>query len=1234
MSTARCLISIPRHSRRWPLRLAIPVLALAAAASAGLIPTAENAVASAQSLAAGDDQECESVDLLLLMDQSASLNSADPSGEQRKTALRQIRRDLSRDDRVHVALVGFNEEALRHAPDFMPVSEGGPGHPSDADIQEALQGQDRTDYGVALVEAALEVFRRARPDSCRSLVWFTDGLHDTDPGDSQPEVDSAEDLRRRVCAEIAPMFASERIMTQVVLLGNSLQTGLRGGNQLRRSMADISKEIIGIITGQDVILGEPVRSRCETGVPPGDEIGVDEVADLVTALLEAIDRAVGMFSWRDCDRPAGARWMSDQLPAGTLIQEMRIYAYGGTFERYRLGREASQWIPMSGASRRLTLVANDLNGLSSGWVLEIEIAADPGRDIGDVSLACYSKPVDTPLMMTGTTTDGSGNAATVLLQDGPYNLGVDIDPFECAVEAFDLESDALASPLRYVDCGPGSNARFEFEAVQAGEVMQMTAALGHLIPEHAGVLWGDQGRLAVEVDVTTRPHLLSGEQVECSQPGDLPRVEAGLLGDVSPSRARIVAGACGVAPPDEGTLTVDVEDAPDGPDYHMEKPNGERIEGPLTLSSGDEPRQIRIVSDEMAPERLPQEPGEVTVTAEWQPGGDASPQSVAQETLRVPPAAQSPLECKSVGADGPVAGARRHQVADSLRDSNGPRGRIVVGECIVASPADGTFTVDLEGPDYHMENPDGERIEGPLTLDPDDGPSLIWIVGEWVSFPEVPPTAGEVAVIVEWQPAGGAPRLPVRQQVRIPQLEDVRLACGREDGLPRIESESPYRVAAEACRVHPPDEGVLMVDASAVADNLAYHVERSDGARVEGPFPLSSGVEPQTLRVVSETLGPAGWSTAGIVTLTVVLRPGDGVALVAEHVIEVPELEPVWLRCGSMQLSNIEGDEVPDEPLRATLKCEAPAQGNTGELRLRLVDGAGSPGSAALDWRFERGSTVLDDGRELVLEADEELGEVGLVTSGPLPNDRIEGDGTVVIEAQWMVSGWKEPLTGVTTARYSVDLWPRSVLWLAVLITLVAAMLSWLLLYGVVVFRNRLPAASNFYARRFEFSTYRDSRGGLRSAEIDSFNLEDHPSIPVNGDSSQKRLRSEALHIDAKHPKWWQIASLLRGGWGQASVGQNRVVAARPAGARGRAGSTPEQFTELAVVALDSRSGAAEPRGVAYVLVPRHSSEVPRHSSERSDLRRDLADALADLSGPRDTAARATPKPARGERPR
>ena len=1224
MSTARCLISIPRNSRRWPLRLVIPVLALAAAASAGLIPTAENAVVSAQSLAAADDQACESVDLLLLMDQSASLNSADPLGEQRKTALRQIRRDLSRDDRVHVALVGFNEEALRHAPDFMPVSEGGLGHPSDVDIQEALQGQDRTDYGVALVEAALEVFRRARPDSCRSLVWFTDGLHDTDPGDSQPEVDRAEDLRRRVCAEIAPMFASERIMTQVVLLGNSLQTGLRGGNQLRRSMADISKEIIGIITGQDVILGEPVRSRCETGLPPGDEIGVDEVADLVTALLEAIDRAVGLFGWRDCDRPAGARWMSDQLPAGTFIQEMRIYAYGGTIERYRLGGEASPWVPMSGASRRLTLVANDLYGLSSGWVLEIEIAADPGRDIGDVSLACYSKPVDTPLMMTGATTDGSGNAATVLFQDRLYNIGVDIDPFECAVEAFDLESDALASPLRYVDCGPGSNARFEFEAVQAGEVMQMTAASGHLIPEHAGVLWGDQGRLAVEVAVTTRPHILSGEPIECSQPGDLPRVESGLLGDASPSRARIVAGECGVAPPDEGTLTVDVEDAPDGPNYHMENPDGERIEGPLTLSSGDEPRQIRIVSDEMAPERLPQEPGEVTVTAEWQPGGDASPQSVAQETLRVPPAAQSPLECKSVGADGPVAGARRHQVADSLRDSNGPRGRIVVGECIVASPADGTFTVDLEGPDYHLENPDGERIEGPLTLDPDDGPSFIRIVGEWVSFPEVPPAAGEVAVIVEWQPAEGAPRLPVRQQVRIPQLRDVRLACELEDDLPRLESAAPFRVAAEVCRVHPPNEGVLMVDASAVADNLAYHVERSDGARFEGTT-IGSGDPPLELRVVSESLGPAGWSTEGELVLTVALAPGDGPALVAAHIVAVPELVlPSPLECESMQFMNADGDEVPSERLEATLRCSSEWRGPDGQLTLALAAGTGL---LAPDWRFLPASTLLNDGRGLRFEDGEEVTEVRLVTSGPLPNDRIEGDGTVVIEAQWMVSGWKEPLTGVTTARYSVDLWPRSVRWLAVLITLVAAMLSWLLLYGVVAFKNRLPAASNFYARRFEISTYRDSRGGLRSAEIDNFNLEDHPSIPVSGDSSQKRLRSEDLRIDAKHPKWWQIASLLRGGCGEASAGPNRIIAVRPAGPRTRAGSTPERFTELAVVALDSRSGAAEPRGIAYVLVPR----VP---SERPDLRRDLADALADLSGPRVTGAGAEPKPLRSERPR
>ena len=1220
-------ISISNYCHRRYLRAALSVLALAALAGAGVLGVGETLPASAQSLSESASEACEAVDLLLLMDQSGSLESVDPGGEKRSQALNSIRSDFSGDDRWHVALIGFNTVPLLHSAWFRPAADTGQRHPSDDEIAEALPGRDSTYYGVAL-DAGLQVFAdRARGESCRHLVWFTDGLHDTAPGSTAEEVQEAEDLRETVCRVTAPMYNAEGVSTSVVLLGDSFEGKLQSSDRHERRMAELSLDIIGIMTGERVIAGRPVDADCPTAdLPNGDVYQVEDVADLINSIVEATLPARGLLRWSDCDTSEGDMRKSDALPAGAYIDEIQVLSYRGAIDRYRLG--PGEWTEASAGSRRIGLNPDALEDLAAGWELVIEVVADGGRDIGEVSLSCWSKPVDTPLMMTGTTTDGSGNVATVLLQDRPYILGVDMEPFDCPVEAFDLESEALASPMRYADCGLGSDARFEFEAVRAGEATQMTAALGHLTPEHAGVLWGDRGPLAVEVDVTTRPHILSDEPVVCSQPGDLPRVEGGLLGGVPPSRARIVVGECGVARPDEGTLTVDVEDVTEGPDYHMENLDGERIEGPLTLSSGDEPRQIRIVSDEMAPERLPQQPGEVKVTAEWQPSEDVPPQPAAQETMEVPPAAQSPLDCKGVVPNGAAVGRPGAAVGGpGVGASDGPQGRIVASDCVVMPPADGTFTVDVDGPDYHMENADGERIEGPLTLSSGDEPRQIRIVGEWVSFTEMPPAAGEVAVIVEWQPAEGAPLLPVWQRVIIPQLGDVRLTCGLEDDLPRIEAAAPLRVAAAACEIEPPREGTLTVEASVAADSPAYYVEAPDGARFEDAT-IGSGDSPLRLRVVSESLGPDGWSTEGALALTVALAPGGGPALVAVHFVAVPELplpSPL-LECESapMQLMNADGDEVPSEPLEATLRCWSTWRGLDGQLTLTLAAGTGL---LAPDWRFLPASALLNDGRGLRFEDGEELTEVRFVTSGALPNDRIEDDGTVVIEAQWMVPGWREPLTGVTEVRYSVDLWPRSILWLAVLITLAAAMLSWLLLYGVVAFKNRLPTAGNFYARRFEISTYRDSRGGLRSAEIESFNLDDHAPILVSGDSRQKRLRTEELRITAKHPKWWQITSLLRGGWGEVSAGPNRIVAVQPKDPRERAGLTPEQFTELAVIALDSRSGSEEPRGIAYVL-------VPRAPSERPDVRQMLDHALRDLSGTRGAGTGAELKPPRSERPR
>ena len=1240
MNTSRPLSSILRDSRRRPLRSALSALVLVALASAGMLGFPETPPASAQSRSESARRGCETVDLVLLMDRSTSLNNADPGGNQRRDALQSIRSDLSEAAGIRVALIGFNSRLSLHAERFEPATEGGLAHPSDAELEASLQSPSTggsTDYGVAL-RGALEVFRGARLGSCRHLVWFTDGIHDTAGPSNEAEVRQADSLRDEVCRVIAPAYADANVSTQVVLLGDSFERHLQSQNSYDQRMAELSAQIVSLITGEREIQGLPVDVGCGTGGLPqdGDILDADEVEDLSTTLIEATFPARGLLRWSDCDTAAGWARTGDRLPAGGYIDEMEVLSYGGTVERYRLGE--GEWVATSPGSRRVRLSGSELDRLPPGWVLEVEVAADASKDVSDVRLSCHSKPVDEPLEMEAAVVDEAGGVASVLEQGERYDLAMDTASYQCQAGDFELRIEMLADPrLRSPECSEG-DAWFGFDAVPAGENRRVTEASGQLVPEHATTLWPDDPGFDVEVEVRPPPMILSGRPLECVQGDALPRVESGPGTGAQGPRARIVAAMCIVTPQPGGETAVQVESSPDGPAFGMETAGREPVEQPFVPDDG--PQEIRIVSEEMASGQLQQTPSTVTVTAELQ-SSDGRSQFLDSQTLPIGPISPYPLDCLSPGV-GAAFDGNSGVVPRVETGSDATSGRLVVDECEVTPPSDGSMTVGVkglpDGPGYGIVDADGNPIPQPLTLSSHDDPVTILIVTERVPLEELSTAAGAATVIAEWQPTAGPAPPTLHWWMEVPRLDGNRqwLRCGLDSELPRIHAELPLRVLAASCRVQAPSEGSLTVEASAVAGNVAYHVEAGDRGGEAIPWRLASGEDQLEMRVVSEELGPNGWDYEGPVTLTAIVRPEGGVAQVEQYTTPVgpdllAELLEDLLSCGPLELSNADGDEVPDEPLKATLLCESGLRGPNGRLTLKLDVGPGSlsggDGSGALDWRFMPASTLLDDGRGLVFDNGEALSEVRLVTSGPLPNDRIEGDGTVMIEAYWLVPGWRAPLTATTTAQYSVDLWPRSILWLAVLITLVAALLSWLLFYGVVAFTNRLPAASNFYARRFEFSTYRDSRGGLRSAEIDSFNLEDHPSIPVNGDSSRKRLRSEALHIDAKHPKWWQIASLLRGGWGEASVGQNRVVAARPAGARGRAGSTPEQFTELAVVALDSRSGAAEPRGVAYVL-------VPRHSSERSDLRRDLADALADLSGPRDTAARATPKLARSERPR
>ena len=968
-------------------------LVLAAGAAAATLPM-PNLSAPAAAQPSGADNEyrpCkdrQSIDVLLMMDESGSLNGddgADPGGERRRSALQQIRNDLSEHSEVHVALVGFDVEPHRHAPVFMPASDE---HPSDEAIDNAMGDEQPTDYGIAL-EAALEAFGGARTDSCRVMVWFTDGLHDPKLGVDEAETREAQALRTRLCTETKRHFEEERIQTFAVLLGDSFQKGRYDGDQEKRVMAQTSMGMIRAVTGHrdsPLVADIPMDPDCDWIVEQAGEIlSVADVSDLPNRLTESIASVV-LLGWNNCEELRdGSQVRSGTLPASVYIEEIQVFAYGGEIEGYdMLGRPPPNLRRTPDGSRRLKLGSDDLRGLSAGWELVLEVLPDPGGDASGVTLKCYSSPVEEPLKMSGSIIDSRGDKITELTADKTYTLRVDMSPFECPVDAGDfvLTPNFPAMPVRNSGCARGQNQEFEYNSGSPDADTAVTQFGGTLKPRFAENLWGGDSQLEVEVetDFVIRPK----------------------------------------PPP---------------------------------------------------PEPPPPEP---------------------------PPPPPPMLDCDELG---------------------------------------------------------------------------------------------------------------------------------------HLEGEYPGRVVAARCRVEPPEDGTATVEVVGMPEDLHYRLEDTVGQLITGPLELTSDDRTQDFTVVSEDLPSQGpWDTAGEVVVTLAWRPTEGEpAPVAQETITVPALDPLeryphrpTLECSdtALKVLNAGHGEVPEELLRSTVPCMATGPG-MGELRLTLAT-AGNPDDddsrAALPesfhWLFETGAGVSEDGRVLSLHTGEELPTLEFVTDEPLDNERIRGSGTVTVKAVWLVD-WQGQEIRQEALTFELDLRGRSNRWLAALIALVAAALTYALLYGTMAFSNRLPSARRFFATKLEFTTYRGPLGDLRSTQLESFNPEDCDWMRVHGDRRRKWLRTDDLRIDASHPRWWEVRSILSSGWGEPSLRSgSHIFGARPSGNRSRSGTTSEQFAELALVALKTGNRTDTPDGIAYVLVPRQSRERTFGNSE-------LQEVLSKLTQDYDSASKA-----------
>ncbi|MYF42408.1 MAG: hypothetical protein F4071_01900 [Acidimicrobiaceae bacterium] len=431
------------------------------------------------------------------------------------------------------------------------------------------------------------------------------------------------------------------------------------------------------------------------------------------------------------------------------------------------------------------------------------------------------------------------------------------------------------------------------------------------------------------------------------------------------------------------------------------------------------------------------------------------------------------------------------------------------------------------------------------------------------------------------------------------------------------------------CIVAPPTGGASgfgAVEVTTPSDGWDFQIEGAGGAdrRTIDSSGLPSDV------VVADDLPRQGpWDRVGEVEIALEWTQPEGagsetIGVGPEHPGWVDPLEfyRYWptLQCFGVEEVRFKGD-VPQEPLQAATQCAAAGPG-MGSLQLSLewtveTDAPTRGLLESVDWGFHPQSESDVEARLVMLTESERLDPISFVTVGPLENERYEGNGVLRMRAVWLLP-WDEQRTiDEIDVRIEVDLMRRAIWWLAALLVVTAALITYTMLYAIMARSARLPSAKRFFARRLEFQAHMDRAGNLTSAALDNISMDADRLVNVKGD--RNTLRVEDLSIRAEHPRWSQFRSILDGGWGRPSLKSDRhIFGTHPVHSRGIS-STAAQFTHLAVIAL--RTGAGAPpgaaSGIAYLLVPKsaHDAQAAQFVAEVPNdvLRRMTATYLGDV---------------------
>ncbi len=764
------------------------------------------------------------IDLLVLMDQSGSLATMDPTMA-RAEGLRELGDLLGDAGHVRLAIVGFKETAEVHR-SFKSLVDA-PLTTADIAAATVYDGQ-QTDYVVALDTAIGEFEQVGKTgDRCRVLVFFTDGLYDPLKGKSKAEEESASDLFPFVACtgntdetSLKDRLLRLDIQTFAVLL----TPGFEAKTDHEEIMATASMQVIRGLTGDGsspLVANVPLGEHCnkwtdEDSVQTGEIIAVDEVANLANSLRRLFKHTAKTFyGCTGLTHTDGEpTWKYRQLPAGSYFEAIDLFVDGGEIVEIRADGEPFDGLGLP--SSYVELYTPGLAGLGTGWELEVDVEGHQGSS--STQLECDSRPVG-PITVPGRF---FGTQRSQLIDLWPYDLSIELSnplnggPYPCdggAVITLDRPHE-LGEPLTGDSCSSDGDLIVQWPAL--GELStdrNLPHLFGLLAPVYAdNVRWPD-----IPVTVTFDPavSIMSTKDkpvFECAgrnritglDPSDPGRIVAALAKD------------CRVTRPKTGLVTIDVtwDGASEGSPNWQLVPVAPSTAGPSTflrVGPDDPSTSFDVTTGELAPDGLWKIDGTVTAEAVWDPGTGVS-QSIGDPLV---------VEILVDGLEGrePSVECSMLPSPDYVETANVRQIRVTDG-CVLTPALTGDTRIDLQ-----WVGQSDERLDWCVGVQGDCIPELVIGSGSNPTPFEVVtslPTngvwhpEGTVTITATWVPGGNRPTEVVASYTAF--LDVDRLARYRDaspldcddslGGLDGGEVPADAVIADGSCRISAPPFGL------------------------------------------------------------------------------------------------------------------------------------------------------------------------------------------------------------------------------------------------------------------------------------------------------------------------------------------------------------------------------------------------------------------------------------------